>query len=106
MNEKGKGVLQPEDIARIKRDLSKIDSPMHSLPPPLPPREIETGDPVRGRFALGILSVATFLLVLCAFLPADDRRSLFVGASALLLVVGAWQLDLAKRQPKSRTDSS
>lgn len=105
MNEKGKSVLKPEDIARIKRDLSKIDSPMHSVPPPRQPREIETGDPVRGRFALGVLSLASFLLVLCTLLPADER-SFFIGASALVLIVGAWQLDLAKRKPTSRGVSS
>jgi uncharacterized membrane protein YukC len=48
-------------------------------------------------FGGGLILVAIFLAVLCIFMAPGFYRSLFVGYSLLLVIVGAWQIDRAKR---------
>ncbi len=48
-------------------------------------------------FGAGLILVAIFLAFLCIFMAPGFYRSLFLGYSPLLVIVGAWQIDRAKR---------
>ena len=69
-------------IARIRRVVSH---------PPL------GGNPQRYRFGMSMMLLAIFQMLMVAVLPADDRRWVFFGFAWLTLIVGAWQIDKAKK---------
>lgn len=57
----------------------------------------------RRHFAFGLILVAIFLLLLTFVLPREDLF-LWGGYSALLMLVGAWQWDKAKKELTVRLD--
>ena len=57
----------------------------------------------RRHFAFGLILVAIFLLLLAFALPREDVF-LWGGYSALLMVIGAWQWDKAKKELAVRCD--
>lgn len=74
---------KPEGIAgRIRRAVS--------YPP-------SGGNPRRYRFGIGLILVAIFEMALVAALPHDNRRWLFIAFSWVTALVGAWQIDKAKK---------
>ena len=77
-------------------------STAHAVPSPA--RLLRFGK--RRHFALGLILVAIFLLLLSFVLPKDDLF-LWAGYSGLLMLVGAWQWDKAKKElvvdPRSHT---
>jgi len=46
---------------------------------------------------MSLMSLAVFQMLMVAVLPDDDRRWLFFGFAWLTLIVGAWQIDKAKK---------
>lgn len=55
-----------------------------------------SGNPRRFRFGISLLFLAVIVIALYPLLPEDDRRYLFLGFAALMVLVGAWQIDKAK----------
>ena len=61
--------------------------------PPTP-----SGNVKRYRFGISLLMLAVFLMLLVVVLPNDDRRLYFVGFAFVMVIVAAWQIDLAKKR--------
>lgn len=61
--------------------------------PPTP-----SGNVRRYRFGVSLLLLAVFLMLLITILPADARRLYIVGFAVVMVVVAAWQIDLAKKR--------
>lgn len=57
-----------------------------------------SGNPRRFRFGISLLFLAIIVMALYPLLPEDDRRHLFLGFAAVMVFVGAWQIDKAKRR--------
>lgn len=55
------------------------------------------GNVKRYRFGVGLILLAIFEMVLVAALPSDNRRWLFIAFSWVTALVGAWQIDKAKK---------
>lgn len=55
-----------------------------------------TGNPRRFRFGISLLLLAVLVIALYPVLPEDGRRDLFLGFAAVMVFIGAWQIDKAK----------
>lgn len=94
--------LSRQQIHQIRRQLRGLDGESESLTarigrivsyPPTP-----SGNVRRYRFGVSLLLLPVFLMLLVTILPADDRRLYFVGFAIVMVVVAAWQIDVAKRR--------
>jgi hypothetical protein len=85
----------------LEEGLSQVESP--PAQPTVPPKQLLNYGR-RRHFALGLVLVAIFLLLLALVLPREDLF-LWGGYSALLIIVGAWQWDKAKKELTVRSDA-
>ena len=57
-----------------------------------------TGNVKRHRFAIALMVLAVFVMQLVFVLPDDSRRWFVAGYAFVMVVVAAWQLELAKER--------
>lgn len=51
----------------------------------------------RWRFGLSMALLGIFLLFFCIFLPADNRRGIFISFSVILFIFGLWDMDASNK---------
>ena len=102
MNKNPKAGLSKNQIQQVRRQLREQDGEPESFSarigriisyPPSP-----SGNVRRYRFGMALMLLAVLLLVLVMVLPDDGRRWLFAGFAFVVVVVAAWQIDLAKER--------
>jgi len=91
--------LSRRDVQEIRKRLRELDG-QESVQsrvgrilsyPPTP-----SGNVRRYRFGVSVFLLAIFLMLLVNVLPDDERRLYFLGFAFVMVVVTAWQIDLAK----------
>lgn len=91
--------LSRRDVQAIRKKLRDLDGPesiqsrvgkIISYPP------TATGNVKRYRFGVSVLLLAIFVMLLVLVLPDDERRFWFAGFAFVMVIVAAWQIDLAK----------
>lgn len=93
--------LSPKQRAAIYAQLDKEAGLKARLFAVLEPRILERDAPApvtQWRFGAGLILLGIFLLQFCFFLPNDDRRWPFFGMGWLVVLVGAWFVDRAKKK--------
>ena len=93
--------LSPREIQEVRRKLRELDGrpslksrigKVMSYPP------TTSGNVKRYRFGVSLLLLAIFLMLVVVVLPNDDRRLYFAGFAVVMVLIAAWQIDLAKRR--------
>lgn len=91
--------LSRRDVQAIRKKLRELDGQesvqsrvgrILSYPP------TATGNVKRYRFGVSVLLLAIFVMLLVLVLPNDERRFYFAGFAFVMVIVAAWQIDLAK----------
>lgn len=102
MSRRPKTRLSEDQVQQIRKQLRELDGERESLVvrigriisyPPTP-----AGNAKRYRFGMWLMLLAVFLMLLVIVLPDDDRRWVFASFAFVMVVVAAWQVDLAKRR--------
>ena len=83
--------------------VSEVEDSEAEKPEPSPDNLLDYGR--RRHFALGLMIVALFVLLLAFVLP-EEEVFLWIGYSVLLILVGAWQWDRAKRELFVQTEDT
>ena len=95
------GRLSQREIQEVRRKLRELDGKsslggrigrVMSYPPKT------SGNVKRYRFGVSLLLLAIFLMLVVVVLPNDDRRLYFAGFAIVMVLVAAWQIDLAKER--------
>lgn len=102
MNKSPEPGLSKKQVQQIRKQLRALDGEPESLSARIgrmisyPPTV--SGNVKRYRFGMALMLLAVFLMLLVIVLPDDDRRWVFAGFAFLMVVVAAWQIDLAKKR--------
>ena len=102
MSRSPKTRLSRNQVQQIRKQLRELDGERESLVArigriisyPSSP----SGNVRRYRFGMALMLLAIFLMLLVVVLPEDGRRWLFAGFAFVMVVVAAWQIDVAKEK--------
>jgi len=102
MSKKKATRLSSKQVQDIRKELRKLDGEQESIGARIG-RIVSypssaTGNVKRHRFGIALMVLAIFVMQLVFFLPDDSRRWFVAGYAFVMVVVAAWQLELAKER--------